>query len=79
MKLYYLYDYKKAPDNYTIKEAVERECYDEYTGSVADMALGTANNTYQLVGRLVEVLHDRGCLFDEDVLKILGGSFKKVD
>jgi hypothetical protein len=63
---------------YAIASAVETECVDRDSDGAVERAQGSVARTAEMMGRLVELLHESGALSDDAVLKLLGGSYEKA-
>jgi hypothetical protein len=62
----------------TIASVVEAECIDRSSDGAVERAQGSATRTAEMMGRLVELLHESGALSDDAVLNLLGGSYEKA-
>lgn len=72
------FSWGSKPQPRSIGSAVEYEVYPEPYGSggVAEDARTTADKTATLLGRLMERLHAKGVIDDQDVLAVLGSGWK---
>ena len=74
----YYYRIGKAPE-LDVGEAVERQCVSSDYDDTIDRLRDNAGTTAELVGRLVQELHEARVLSDDAVLRIIGSGFKKAD
>lgn len=56
----------------SISQAIACDC-DDHRDGIAETAAASARKTGELLGQLVERLHDRGLLSDSDILELLPG------
>ena len=76
----YYYRIGKAPElGVGVGEAVERQCVSSDYDDTIDRLRDNAGTTAELVGRLVQELHEARVLSDDAVLRIIGSGFKKAD
>lgn len=62
----------RADQTYSISEAVEGSCEPDFERQgVAERASERAEKTSAMVGKLIQLLHERGVMRDEDVLGLL--------
>jgi hypothetical protein len=62
----------------SIATAVEARIDDDYDSGVAEHGLSTARNAGSAIGKIVQLLHEKGVLTDEDLKDLVGYSYHPV-
>ena len=79
MKVVARYYYTSKAPELDVGEAVERQCLScDHPDTIARLQ-SDADTTAELVGRLVQELHEARVLSDDAVLRVIGSGFKKAD
>lgn len=79
MRLTSSYSWVVNPTQHTIADAVDRACMPSFdSDGVAERAAEHASKTSEMLGRLIERLHEKKLFDNEDVLKVIGHGWKAV-
>lgn len=66
------YPWNAEDKSVSISEVIGRSL-NEREGGVTECAQATANNIAQMLAMLIEKLHERGCLSDDDLKPFISG------